>query len=140
MTRNIENNENIMWPAYTPCNSPKKKYTKEVEMSTMSAKRIEAFAALANKAAMDRKLLRTNMCKSVANNTPCPHGEKCRFAHSLDELNVSDCVFGDECRFIAFRCNNSSKTCKTCRHKHPQESREEFFERISRGCSQVREV
>lgn len=87
------------------------------------------FDILKNKIKIDKRLLKTKMCSL---GDQCTRGNNCRFAHSEDELNISECVFGDQCRFI-FKDNsniiNVSKT-KICRHKHPGEDKESFYKRI----------
>lgn len=87
------------------------------------------FDILKNKIKIDKRLLKTKMC-SLGNN--CTRGSNCRFAHSEDELSISECVFGDECRFIYKDGNkiiNISKT-KICNHKHPGEDKDSFYKRI----------
>ena len=75
--------------------------------------------------------LKTRMCNSVEKNEICLHGERCRFAHSLEELVTRDCHFKDKCRFVK---NKSGKLVNDgdniCRNKHPQESQDDFLRRI----------
>ena len=40
----------------------------------------------------------TKMCNSVFSHKPCVHGTRCRFAHSVDQLQIINCNFGDRCR------------------------------------------
>ena len=58
---------------------------------------------------------RTKMCRSVINNTKCPHGLQCRYAHSDEQLVPSLCLFGSSCRFVelknGFWENNGNKKC-----------------------------
>jgi hypothetical protein len=94
-------------------------------------KRTEAYVLLANKQQLGEKLNKTRMCNSVDKDEPCAHGESCRFAHSLSELKISECLFGDNCRFIRVWnhkiINNGEKICN---HKHPQETVDSFFSRV----------
>ena len=46
---------------------------------------------------------KTKVCKSVINKTACWYKEKCRFAHSLSELNPRECRYGEECRHYFIR-------------------------------------
>lgn len=48
--------------------------------------------------------VRTKPCLSVIKGIPCPHGDKCRFAHTPEELQIKSCHFGDRC--------NKKDTCK----------------------------
>ena len=63
--------------------------------------------------------VKTQMCDSVLNDNHCPHGEMCRFAHSVDELAIHSCRYGEN-------CNNKDTYCK---FKHPKETRENYFAR-----------
>jgi len=63
----------------------------------------------------------TKMCKSVYTNIHCAHGDKCSFAHTIEQLNPSKCAFGDDCR----------KTGDECRFIHPYETKTEYCERIN---------
>ena len=90
--------------------------------------RANAYETLADKEKIGKSLIKTRMCHSVDKKEPCPHGENCRFAHDLDELNVSDCLFHDKCYFVRMHngvlCNHGEKIC---RHKHPQETKQNVF-------------
>jgi len=75
-------------------------------------------------------LVKTRMCSSIDKNEECQHGENCRFAHSLDELKSSNCLFEQRCRFVKVSngklVNNGEKVCL---HKHPHETKETFMSR-----------
>ncbi len=74
--------------------------------------------------------LKTRMCNSVDKNYVCPHGDQCRFAHSLDELVIRDCHFKDNCRFVKIKSGKLvNDGSNTCRNKHPQESQDDFIKR-----------
>lgn len=91
--------------------------------------RTQGFEILKDKKKIERTLEKTKLCTYGEN---CKRGSKCRFAHTKDELIVSNCVFGNSCRFIKKEQNiisNISKT-KICQHKHPDESMDNFYERI----------
>jgi hypothetical protein len=94
--------------------------------------RTKAFEILADKEGLQKRLTKTRMCNSVGTDEPCKHGENCRFAHTLDELVISDCFFGNKCRFIKIhkeKVYNKDGDCKCCPHKHPQETIDEFYSR-----------
>ena len=100
----------------------------------MSNQRSMAMRTLSNRDTTKRNLEKTRMCKAVGRNEPCPHGPTCRFAHSIDELQMSDCLFGDECRYVRLvngkLCNDP--TVGFCGHKHKAETRDEFINRVVR--------
>ena len=80
---------------------------------------------LTNTSNMRNTLMRTKMCRSIMLKRSCPHGSKCRFAHSIDELQVADCYFKDACN----RVRKSGSEYKNCSHSkctfiHPGESME----------------
>ena len=85
---------------------------------------------LADKEKLASSLVKSKMCSSVDKNVKCQHGEDCRFAHSLDELKISNCLFEQTCRFVRMSngklVNNGEKICS---HKHPHETTETFMSR-----------
>ncbi len=93
--------------------------------------RAEGYNTLSKKTELGANLAKTRMCNSVEKNETCRHGERCRFAHSLEELVTRNCFFKDECRFVRFEngklVNNGRDIC---RNKHPHESKDEFMERV----------
>ena len=95
------------------------------------SQRAEAYNALSNKTELGAHLAKTRMCNSVEKNETCRHGEKCRFANSLEELVTRNCFFKGECRFVRFEhgklVNNGRDIC---RNKHPHESQDEFIQRV----------
>ena len=94
-------------------------------------KRSEAFNLLADKNVLNKKLEKTRMCNSIEKNEKCQHGAKCRFAHSLDELNISKCFFGDGCRYIKNLGGKVVNNGKLCPHRHPNETTDEFYNRTN---------
>jgi len=92
--------------------------------------RTSAYEILADKEKLASSLAKSKMCSSVGKNEECQHGENCRFAHSLDELKISNCLFEQRCRFVRMSngtlVNNGEKVCF---HKHPHETKETFMSR-----------
>ena len=107
----------------------KKKEKKEVK-EVKPENREEAIEVLADQSKMRQQLKRTKMCISVSSGKTCPHGVNCRFAHSPDELSISDCFFGTKCRFVC--CKNGvfeNTGNKPCQHRHPEETEDNYFKR-----------
>ena len=83
-----------------------------------------------------QNLLRIKPCHFVVRKDNNKFGvcyrEECSFAHSLNELNIPKCIFGDDCKKIYatwdynLGINDSNKKCE---FKHPFESNEEYFNR-----------
>lgn len=99
--------------------------------------RTKGFDILKDKKKIERNLQKTKLCTYGDN---CNRGEKCRFAHSKEELIVSNCVFGNSCRFVKREQNgftNISKT-KICLHKHPDENMDNFYKRIDTNREHVK--
>jgi hypothetical protein len=103
--------------------------------------RTEGYNTLSNKTELGTNLAKTRMCNSVEKNETCRHGEKCRFAHSLKELVTRNCFFKGECRFVRLEngklVNNGRDIC---RNKHPNESQDEFIERVGLAHYKTRDV
>jgi len=85
---------------------------------------------LYEKEKLARSFIKSKMCFSLNKNETCQNGTNCRFAHSLEELNVSNCLFEQRCRFVRMSngklVNNGEKVCA---HKHPHETKETFISR-----------
>ncbi|MEY3191812.1 MAG: hypothetical protein RL305_411, partial [Pseudomonadota bacterium] len=73
----------------------------------------------------------TKMCTFISNNKDCKHGINCRYAHSLNQLRVSNCLFGNSCKKFINDGNISDKNnIDECKFKHPIETDDQFFIRI----------
>ncbi len=78
-------------------------------------------------------LNRSKMCCSVGTGKPCPHGKKCRYAHSIEELNIAPCFFNRTCRRIEYRegiyhnCEQGPK----CGFLHPGEEMINYCQRMN---------
>jgi len=109
-------------------------HTKGDAQTVPVSERTKGFELLEDKTKLSEKLKYTKMCKSVISGKPCIHPKgQCRFAHSLDQLRIAVCGFGDECRRVSWNtsgvCRNKSKTMK-CDFKHPSETEGNFYSRI----------
>ena len=103
---------------------------------SVNQRRTEAFNNLATQ---DRANVSfTRLCNSLQNGVACPHGNNCQFAHSQEQLRITDCVFGADCRFVTRRegtnlyFNNKPRpgtVQKICHHLHPDETRETYMKR-----------
>ncbi len=96
-------------------------YITREDTSTVEDKRSEALEKL--KSAKDKITTKSQMCSSFGTNQICKHGNKCRFAHTVEELTPSVCFFGEQCQFI----NTSSKKCM---HIHDCEDKNEYCNRV----------
>ncbi len=109
----------------------------ESEAGSINGRRTLAFERLSSREQKD-DLSHTKLCNSLQTGVPCPHGDKCRFAHSQEQLRLTDCVFGEECRFVKCRegtdlyFNNKPRpgmAQKVCQHLHPGETRDGYMKR-----------
>lgn len=75
--------------------------------------------------------VKTKLCKSVILDIECPHKIECRFAHSVNELKNNPCIYGDNCKFVR-NINNKyiNFKNKVCDHMHPNETLENYRERM----------
>ena len=117
------------------------KHRERWEANPFFKERSEAFKTLESKDELASKLVKTKMCKSVKLNKPCKHGDKCRFAHSFDELTKKMCAFGIGCKLVTkyttegkfINCPDR-RTGKICMYWHPEETDESYKARIDFKC------
>jgi len=103
----------LEFPSLSEAKKIKTRVTKNVIIVPLKTYKDE----LREKTYLDTENHKTRMCNSLDKNVQCWHGEKCRFAHSLEELVIRDCRFKDGCQ------------SKICCNKHPLESRDEVIKR-----------
>jgi len=93
--------------------------------------RSQALDTLADQQKLREAKKYTKLCDSVTSGKPCRHGERCRFAHSIEQLTVSPCFFKEKCRHVkkvdGLIHNIDGKPC--CKHIHPCETKEHFLQR-----------
>ena len=90
--------------------------------------RDSAFDILKNSERINSTRTKTKMC---FRGKSCRYRD-CSYAHSEKELKVSNCLFGNNCKFVRrtrLGLENISKT-QSCCHKHPDETMTEFYVRI----------
>lgn len=81
--------------------------------------------------------LKTRLCVSVTTlGKSCPHGDRCTFAHSLEDLHIRPCMNGNRCWFMHTSCLEAgcNPSSKVCQFLHPDESKERFAERTGLTC------
>ena len=71
--------------------------------------------------------IKRDLCKSVIGGYKCPVGSDCRFAHSLDDLNITKCTFGTRCYDVVYASdgkvtNANGERTRVCQRLHPNES------------------
>ena len=88
-------------------------------------------AKLVDTKSMRTTLARSKMCRSVGTGRPCPHGDKCRYAHSPEELKVAPCFFKDACNRVS-KVGDCYKNCgrRKCLFLHPDEDMTSYCHRI----------
>jgi len=79
---------------------------------------------------------KSQMCRSLTTvpKTKCPHGDKCRYAHNINELlcNVKECGFGAGCKLVGKDTTVGEYKnigYKVCSYKHPMESKNSYIRR-----------
>ena len=74
---------------------------------------------------------KTQICRSVSQKIKCPYGEKCKYAHKINELNIKDCGFGNNCKLVKYINKQyiNSNSMKSCCYKHPSETNENLYTR-----------
>jgi len=81
---------------------------------------------------VQKQNIKTEMCKSFKKYN-CKY-RNCRFAHSIEELTVSNCMYGVKCKAVNTDSKrkiyrNDSKKDKVCFKLHPDENLENFYVR-----------
>ena len=76
----------------------------------------------------------TQICKSVINREKCKYGNKCCFAHTIEQFKPIRCNFGSRCFHVCYqgdcKYSNTNEKQKICMCIHEDESKEEFIKRI----------
>lgn len=78
---------------------------------------------------------KTLMCNSIMSGKTCKYGNRCNFAHNTNELNVTPCFYGHNCRniYTDFSYSNNkkyrNKNDKICYHIHPFEDIFSYYDR-----------
>lgn len=78
-------------------------------------------------------VLRRELCKSFVRNFPCHMQDKCRYAHSIEDLAITSCHFGYRCTDVIYEnevVKNRSLT-KVCQRLHPNETDNDVRKRMS---------
>jgi hypothetical protein len=72
---------------------------------------------------------KTRLCKNVST---CAFGDRCHYAHKLDDLKIADCAFGNECIFVTNESNGymNKNNVKLCYFRHPNEDDNHYNIRI----------
>ena len=91
------------------------------EENKREVRRREVMNKIKNKEFTNTDLRKTKMCTTLG----CTFGENCDFAHSIQELQLHDCMFGDDCDHIAITPNGViNRGGKICLRKHTSETLE----------------
>ncbi len=128
VTRKRKRKKNTLTPEQQIYQSLFKTTSKKDEYKRMSGKQ-----KLADKKQMQKSLLRSRLCRSIETGKKCPHGKNCRFAHSIDEIELVDCYFGHSCNRVSITTNGvykNMRNCNKCTYKHPDESINNYCTRI----------
>jgi hypothetical protein len=106
--------------------------------NTDNACRARAFGILSDKKEIEKALERTELCRSVTgfHKRRCYHGDKCRYAHTIEELLERACRFKASCRFVYHSGNGNYKNQKNrfnkkCSCFHPLETKKSFCRRLN---------
>ena len=74
---------------------------------------------------------KTRLCQ---NRYSCKYGDNCRFAHSLSEISLCNCNYGETCIFVKYdkegKCENDTTKHKICFFKHPGETDDSYHKRV----------
>jgi len=94
----------------------------------------EDFVKSVSKKPMTKAVKRTRFCSSVLKGGKCPHGDRCNFAHTMDQLTARRCAF--EKRSGSCKCvrkvgtSFSNKGRKVCEFLHEGETKANMCRRL----------
>lgn len=99
------------------------------QQTSQQNSRENALNILSNKEILNKELAKTKLCNSVSEGKVCPYKEKCRFAHSVDELVIKECLFGERCIYVFKKNNvwNNKPGKKICFHRHTEETNDNYL-------------
>lgn len=86
----------------------------------------------------------TRLCNSLFTGVKCTHGDRCRFAHSLEKLVRKPCAFGTRCKLVVkisegvYRNKPSEHSGKTCQFIHDCETLTSYGERLGLRTAQAK--
>jgi hypothetical protein len=73
-------------------------------------------------------------CQAIIRGIKCKFGDKCKFAHSVKEMDKTECRFPFKCRFVQYQGKGTyTSTCpseRVCMYWHAKESEESFCKRM----------
>lgn len=95
--------------------------------------RAKALSFLKDRTSLAKTLAKTTMCKWIEKGENCPHGDKCTFAHSEQELKQRRCKFEDCCEHVVLEDGVYSNVPnkKVCKAYHPNETKENYTDRTT---------
>jgi hypothetical protein len=128
----MEQNKEIS-PSFSYMRIGEKSYRDEIRQKCSDNKK-KHFDELKDKGKLSKRLAKTRMCVSVEIGVPCKYLGECKFAHTLDELNIAECVFGSECSYVYNSNNlwyNKNDIINRCSFIHPNETKENYLVRIN---------
>jgi len=74
---------------------------------------------------------KTRICRNAKN---CKFGDACHYAHSIDEITLNDCLYGNSCIFVKVDENGDVKNDltkgKICFFRHDKENIKHYSRRI----------
>lgn len=89
--------------------------------------------SVVSSAAASTKAKHSSICRTVEAGNKCPYGDRCLFAHYLEDFEPKLCNFGRNCRFVIMDSdtfvNNPCKD-RPCFFRHEGESRDNYFTRV----------
>jgi hypothetical protein len=109
----------------------KKKIPKRVNVIKITTPKMVEEEARKARIAPRSSSTKSRMCISVSSGKTCPHGSRCRFAHSIEELNPAQCLFNRKCKNVEntpFGYVNCGT--KKCYFQHTGETKEAYCKRL----------
>lgn len=131
--KTVEPKEHSSWSVVDKKSKKQDSIAKKIEMAFYTDNAREDFVKEVSKKPMSKAVKRTRFCSSVLKGGKCPHGSRCNFAHTMEQLTPKMCAFEKR---GSCRCVNKSgstflnKGRKVCEYLHEGETKANMCRRL----------
>lgn len=129
----VKEKDQSNWSVVDKKSKKKDSLAKKIEEAFYTDKADEDFVKEVSKKPMTKAVKRTRFCSSVLKGGKCPHGSKCNFAHTMEELTPKMCAFDKRggCRCVRKTGSTfSNKGRKVCEYLHEGETKANMCRRL----------
>ena len=131
--KTVETKEHSSWSVVDKKTKKQDSIAKKIEMAFYTDNVREDFVKEVSKKPMTKAVKRTRFCSSVRNGGKCPHGSRCNFAHTMEQLTPKMCAFEKKgsCRCVKKSGSTFlNKGRKVCEYLHEGETKANMCRRL----------